>query len=106
MAAGTQVSSVQPETTTEYSPRSSVERELSSLALGETEVQNDKLACLLKVAQLINDEVGASGPQQFLSRDDYTVSHHGNLPQTTRTASQQLPCNRYLAGLEPHLCTK
>lgn len=65
MAADAQVSSVQPETTTEYSPRSSVERELSPLALGETEAQNDKLACLLKVAQLINDRWEHLGPSSF-----------------------------------------
>lgn len=63
MAAGAQVSSVQPETTTEHSPRSSLERELSPL--GETEAQNGKLACLLKITQLINARWDHLGPSSF-----------------------------------------
>lgn len=89
MAAGTQVSSVQPETTTEHSPRSSMERELSPL--GETEAQKDKLACLLKVTQLINARWDHLGPSSF------------SLGTTTQLAimvtclKQQQPVNSYHA---------
>lgn len=71
-----------------------MEREMSPL--GETEAQNDKLACLLKVTQLINARWDHLGPSSF------------SLGMTTQLAimvtclkQQQQPANSYHATGNP-----
>jgi hypothetical protein len=86
-------------------PASKKELPVSSERVSPLAPQGNRgTAYLLKVTQLVNDQVGF-GPLDFLPRA-YTVNHHDNLLKKQNktnkqkpTTSQQLPCNRYRAGL-------